>query len=108
MAACGAKVRAIPYIYLGPTRVAGPGLVKALRAVRESGSLRAAAERLGMSYRRLWERIQRAEKLLGVRLVERGRRGSRLTPEAEKLLQAYTEALERLRAAGLLEGLDAC
>ena len=106
--ACEAKVKAIPYIYLGPTRVAGPGLAKALKAIQETGSLRAAAERLGMSYRRLWERIRRAEKLLGVRLVERGRKGSRLTPEAEKLLQAYREAVERLRAAGLLEGLEAC
>lgn len=105
---CGARVRAVLYIYQGPTRVAGPGLFEALQAIRETGSLRAAAERLGMSYRRLWERIRRAERLLGARLVERGRRGSRLTREAEKLLQAYAEALERLQGLGLLEGVDAC
>ncbi len=105
---CTVRIRPTLYIYSGPTRVAGPGLVQALQAIRETGSLRAAATRLGMSYRRLWERIRRAERLLGVRLVERSRSGSRLTREAEKLVQAYNEALEKLQATGLLGGVEAC
>jgi len=88
------------------TRIGGRGLVAALQAIEEAGSLRSAAEKLGINYRRLWTRIKQAEKLLGKRLVVSDKRGSKLTEEAKKIITAYQEATRRLREAGLLDGLD--
>ena len=90
----------------GRTRIGSHGLVEILRAVKETGSLRGAAEKLGINYRRLWSRVKRAEKLLGKPLIKASKRGSVLTEEAEALLNAYEEMLEKLSAAGLLEGIE--
>ena len=76
-------------------------LAALLRGVREHGSLLAAARTLGIPYSRAWDQLSRAERLLGVKLVEtwRGgarRGGARLTLLAEKLLALYEEAEARL------------
>ncbi len=86
------------FIVVDGIRVGGKGLIEALKAVDSEGSIRAAARKLGISYKRLWARITRAEQLLGFKLLEAGARGSRLTPEARRLLQAYEEARRRLEA----------
>jgi len=83
--------------------VYGDGKHEWLEMIAETGSLRATAEELGMSYRGLWGRIREMEKRLGVPLVTRHRGGSEgggteLTPEAQALAAAYG----RFRA-----GLDA-
>ncbi|MFH1279767.1 MAG: LysR family transcriptional regulator [Candidatus Eisenbacteria bacterium] len=70
-----------------------------LTAIRECGSLKAAAENLGMSYRGLWARIRHSERRLGFALLcsKPGRgadAGSTLTPEAVQLLKGF-EKLER-------------
>ncbi len=86
----GVRVEVRLYIARGRILVAGEGLVRILEAIEEAGSLRAAARRLGMNYRKLWTKINRAETLLGFKLVVgRGRRGSRLTSEARALLREY-------------------
>ncbi|MCE4603173.1 MAG: LysR family transcriptional regulator [Desulfurococcales archaeon] len=67
------------------------GLVEILEAVDRRGSLRGAAEELGISYRRLWARLVRAEQLAGERLVERGRGrgGARLTRLGKRIVEEY-------------------
>ena len=99
---CSISIRATLYIYKGSTRVAGPGLIEALRAVAETGSIRAAARKLGINYRRLWARIQAAERLLGVKLLVKKQKGSYLTREAEEILKIYTEMQEKAQSLGLL------
>jgi molybdate transport system regulatory protein len=47
----------------------GPGRLQILEAIDEHGSLSAAAEALGMSYRGLWARIRHSERRLGFPLV---------------------------------------
>jgi len=94
------------YISCGEARIGSHGLIEVLKAIEETGSLRAAATRLGINYRRLWARIRRAERLLGKQLVAGDKRGSRLTDEAKKIITAYEEALGRLREAGLLQGVE--
>lgn len=68
-----------------------------LEGVHEEGSLRAAVNRAGLSYRYAWGLIGRWEKLFGQQLVimERGR-GTRLTPLGEKLLWAQKRVQARL------------
>lgn len=62
--------------------------------IHEKGSLKAASEALGISYRKAWGDIQEAEKILGYPLIDRQRGGkdggfSNLTPAATRLLEAY-------------------
>ena len=65
-----------------------------LHAIDDSGSLRKAAEQLGISYRKAWGDIRAAEGHLGFKLVNRQRGGnsggsSILTERARHLLQAF-------------------
>jgi molybdate transport system regulatory protein len=45
--------------------------VRLLEAVEATGSISAAAERLGVQYRLAWARLEEMEEGLGLRLVER-------------------------------------
>ena len=74
--------------------IIGEGKIRLLQKIAELGSLSAAAEVLGMSYRKAWGDIRKAEKLLGYPLTEKHRGGrdggsSVLTPRAIRLLEAY-------------------
>jgi|GEM_PF-158363 len=74
--------------------VFGEGRRRMLELIGRLGSMQAAAKALNMSYRGVWARIKATEDRLGYKLVEtsvgRGKdRGSRLTPEAEKLLENF-------------------
>jgi molybdate transport system regulatory protein len=74
--------------------VFGDGKLRWLELIEETGSLRAAAEALGISYRGLWGRLGEVEKRLGIELVTRraggrGGGGAALTPEAQDLVRRY-------------------
>ncbi|WMW66211.1 LysR family transcriptional regulator [Nitratidesulfovibrio liaohensis] len=74
--------------------VFGMGRAMLLLAIDEHGSLKKAAEALGMSYRAAWGKLKQTETALGFRLVEKAgsnREGYRLTP-------AGREAMDRFRA----------
>src|SRR3974390_3706900 len=81
----------------------GPGKIGLLEAVREAGSIRGAAKRTGMSFRRAWLLLQAVEDLFGERLTETARGGVKgggtaLTPFGEFVVQAYRDlehAVER-------------
>ncbi len=67
-----------------------------LKRIDESGSLRAAAENQGVSYRNAWGTMKRAEEILQFKLIDKqrgGKRGgeTRLTEDGEKLIQCYDE-----------------
>ena len=82
--------------------VTGEGIIEEdrymlLKNIQETRSLKAAASRMGISYRKAWGDLKNAEKLLGYELTVPTRGGkdggnSCLTPKATKLLEAY-EAL---------------
>lgn len=79
----------------GRGRSVRPDQVRALEAVRDRGSLTAAARSLRISYKHLWTTIQRLEAATGRRLVRsvRGGRGgggrASLTPDGLALLEEY-------------------
>jgi len=75
--------------------VFGDGKWRLLQAVDQHGSLSGAADAMGMSYRKAWGDLKKAEKGLGVRLVERSRGGSEgggttVTEEGRRWIRAYT------------------
>jgi len=78
-------------------------LAELLRLVEETGSLLSACRLLGVPYSRAWERISRAERRLGVRIVHSrrgGRRGGmRLTEHGRRLLEKYSRYERRVRMA---------
>jgi len=72
-------------------------LVDLLRALRDSGSISAAARALGGSYRHTWGALKHWEGVLGAPLVVWAKgQPARLTPLAERLLWAETRARTRL------------
>jgi len=79
--------------------VTGEGIIeedryKLLQVIKEEGSLKAAADKMKISYRKAWGDLKKAESLLGYELIIRKRGGksggqSHLTEKAVKLLEAY-------------------
>ena len=77
--------------------------VNLLQAVADTGSISAAASKMGISYRRAWEKIHECEKRLGVKLVEtqtggEGGGGSALTPMAADYIQRFQNFTSGLNA----------
>jgi len=73
--------------------------VKLLSAVGDTGSISAAAERMGVPYRRAWEKIREMEQRLGVALLDTktggpGGGGARLTPAAQDFVDRFRQFSE--------------
>ena len=75
-----------------------PRLIELLSAVHQEGSLLAACQRLGLSYRHGWDLVRAGEAHFNTTLLhmERGK-GSTLSPLAEKLVWADHRILARLQ-----------
>jgi molybdate transport system regulatory protein len=78
--------------------ILGDGKLKLIKCIGELGSLKAAADKMGVSYRKAWGNVKETEEKLGFVLVERHRGGqhggqSNLTEEGEKLIDAYDELM---------------
>lgn len=92
----------------------GPGKAELLTHIRDTGSISAAARRMGMSYRRAWTLLEAVNALTAAPAVETERGGARgggarLTPRGEALLAAYEQLRVALAsaAAPTLATLDA-
>jgi molybdate transport system regulatory protein len=75
--------------------VFGDGKWRLLKAIDQKASLRAATASLGISYRKAWGDLQKAETQLGIALIEKHRGGKEhgsasLTEEGRKWLKAYS------------------
>jgi molybdate transport system regulatory protein len=82
----------------------GDGGFVLLRAIDASGSIRAAAQRAGWSYRHTLAYLDNAERSLGFRLVARARGGvarggAALTPRGRAFLLRYDRFRRRLDRA---------
>ncbi len=66
------------------------GCVMLLDGVSRTKSLNKAAKELGMAYSKAWRLVKEAEGQLGYQLLLRdGARGSSLTPEGARAVEAY-------------------
>lgn len=82
----------------------GLGRLQLLQSVEEHGSLKGAAEALGMSYRGAWGKIKVTEELIGRKLIERDsnrRAGYHLTPFGKVLARSYGEWYREVEAFAL-------
>jgi putative molybdopterin biosynthesis protein len=98
----------LSYTWSGQTgeRLIRNALMDLLYAVQETGSISAAAKRLGLSYRHVWGELKRWEVELGQALIvwEKGQ-PARLATFGQKLLWAERQAQARL--APQIESLHA-
>ena len=90
--------------------ILGDGKWKILKLIEEKGSLKAACEEMGYTYRRTWGNLQKIEKMLGFPLLEKHRGGSekgstRLTPEGKKLVDAF-DAFHKATDANIEQGFS--
>lgn len=74
--------------------IMGDGKWVILQKIEETGSLMAATEALGITYRKTWGDLKRIEKTLGFKLLEKSRGGKEggqtiLTEKGKKLVQAF-------------------
>ncbi|MFE7077719.1 LysR family transcriptional regulator [Streptomyces sp. NPDC057620] len=76
-----------------------PQLLRALRAVLETGSFTAASEQLGFTQSALSKQIGALEAAAGVQLFRRGPRGVEPTPAAQRLASRAVTVLDQLDAA---------
>ena len=82
----------------------GLGRLILLQQIAESGSLKAASEKLGMSYRAAWGKLKTTEQIMGVRLTEKhtGKRaGYRLSQAGMDLCRKYRELMDDVETFAL-------
>ena len=95
----GLPMRLFVRLELGEGLAIGPGKANLLQGIRETGSIAAAARRMGMSYKRAWLLVEGLNAAFKAPLVTAtrggpGAGGARLTAEGEAVLAAY-RALQR-------------
>lgn len=93
-----------PRIYLNADLIVGPGKIELLQAVRDTGSISAAARHMGMSYKRAWYLLDTLNKGFHQPVFEastggRGGGGARLTVLGETLITSYTAIMAACVAA---------
>jgi molybdate transport system regulatory protein len=77
------------------TPISGSGGAAILKAIKEENSISKAAEKLGMSYRYVWNYLARVKNALGEPIIEtfkggkKGGGGAKLTSLGEYLLKEY-------------------
>jgi molybdate transport system regulatory protein len=70
----------------------GLGRAMLLSKIQQHGSLRKAAEELGMSYRAAWGKIKKTEEILGLKLIDQigsKREGYQLTESGKVLMESF-------------------
>ncbi len=92
------------WLNLGPSFLLGPNYLRFLRAVDETGTIRAAGAAVGWSYRTCLNRVRRLDAVLGTPALTTVRGGAagggaRLTPTARRLVERYEAWLDAARAA---------
>lgn len=80
----------------------GPGVYHLLQYIDETGSIQAAAAKMNMSYSKGWKMINKVEKELGFRFLNRcngGKNGgsSTITPEGRLFMERYHAMLEDMK-----------
>ena len=86
-------VKAKFWLTLGPRTLFGDGKAQLLEAVDELGSLRSAAQSMGMSYRHAWGLLRELDQAAGFAFLEHNDTGPRtrlrLTQDGRRFLKAY-------------------
>jgi molybdate transport system regulatory protein len=88
--------------------------VALLQAVEDTGSISAAAQRMGIPYHRAWDKIHECEQRLGISLISTqtggvGGGGARLTAEGAEYVrrfQQFNQGLDKLITQRFIEAFS--
>ena len=74
--------------------ILGDGKWQMLKLIEQKGSMKAACDELGYTYRRTWGNLKKIEDFFGFSLLEKHRGGAeggntQLTPEGKRLVAAF-------------------
>lgn len=80
--------------------ILGEGKWQLLKAIRETGSLNAAVDKMGLAYRQTWDKLKKIEEQLGFKLIERSRGGAKggstvLTQKGERIVSFFDHLYEK-------------
>jgi len=94
-----------------PGHALGPGKIRLLEEIAETGSIRGAAAALKMSYRRAWLLMKAAEETFGGALIVTatgGREGggASLTPLGKKVVRLYRAVEKKAAVATARDSLS--
>lgn len=87
----------------------GLGRAQLLQKVADQGSLRKAAEELGMSYRAAWGKLRKSEEILCFRLIEQSgskRAGCHLAEDGRKLLENFLRWFEEVETEAVKKAAE--
>jgi molybdate transport system regulatory protein len=92
------------------TGIMGDGKWQMLKLIDEKGSMKAACDEMGYTYRRTWGNLKKIEKFFGFPLLEKQRGGSEgghteLTPEGRRLVKAF-DAFHKTVDAHIQKGFE--
>ena len=91
-------------LQLGEDIALGPGKVELLELIEETGSISAAARRMGMSYRRAWLLVETMNRCFASPLVEtaqggKGGGGAGVSEMGQQVLSLYHQLEEKLQVS---------
>ena len=74
--------------------ILGDGKWLLLKTIEQEGSITAATEKLGWSYRKTWNSLKKIEQMLGFLIIKKNRGGAEggsteLTEEGKKIVSAF-------------------
>lgn len=74
--------------------ILGEGKWLLLKAIKETGSLKAAVDKMGYAYRQTWDNLKNIEDKLGFKLIEKSRGGEKgghtvLTKKGEMIVDFF-------------------
>jgi molybdate transport system regulatory protein len=86
----------------------GTGRALLLERIEKHGSLKKAAEELGMSYRAAWGKIKQSEKILGFELITRNSRrgGYELTDFGRLVRDRFSRWFDEVEKAALAKAAE--
>jgi molybdate transport system regulatory protein len=81
--------------------VLGEGKWQLLKAIRDTGSLKAGVEKMGYTYRQTWENLKTIEQKLGFKLIEKTRGGEKggqtvLTRKGEMIVEFFDRLYQQI------------
>lgn len=84
--------------------ILGEGKWLLLKAIRDTGSLKAAVEEMGYAYRQTWDNLKKIEQRLGFKLVEKTRGGASgghtiLTEKGRQLVEFFEHLYSKVEPA---------
>lgn len=91
-------------LQLGEDIALGPGKVELLMLIEETGSISAAARRMGMSYRRAWLLVETMNRCFAAPLVEtaqggKGGGGAGVSEMGRQVLALYDQLEQKLQVS---------